>query len=565
MTSDGPGGPAASGAALPPGSPRPNGPALQATVVVPAHNAAGTLGESLAALAAQEWPGSAYEIILVDDGSTDNTAAVAEAAGVTVIRQANAGPAAARNRGAAAAQGDLLCFTDADCAPESGWLRALAGPFDDPKVAGAKGAYLTYQREIVPRFTQQEYEERYDRMAQADAIDFVDTYSAAYRKEIFAANGGFDTIFPTASVEDQEFSFRLAQKGYRLVFVPDARVYHRHNPTLQAYARRKYRIGYWKALIARWHPDRMVRDSHTPQILKAQMALAALAPLALAAAIGVSLLLGRAWRAGWAAAALVAVAFTLTTLPFLARVWRRDRAVTLPAAGLLWVRAWALGAGFAVGLVRFAAAGDSRRPALTGPQRLVKRAGDIGVGAATLALAAAPMALIALGVKLSSPGPVFFRQTRIGQGGRPFRIYKFRTMVVDAPERLAEALDLDALAEPVFKLRRDPRVTRFGAVLRRWSLDELPQLMNVLAGDMSVVGPRPEEEAVVARYSDAQRRRLVVKPGMTGPMQISGRGDLTLDQRLALELAYIDGYSLLRDLTILARTPAAVIRGNGAY
>jgi lipopolysaccharide/colanic/teichoic acid biosynthesis glycosyltransferase len=168
-------------------------------------------------------------------------------------------------------------------------------------------------------------------------------------------------------------------------------------------------------------------------------------------------------------------------------------------------------------------------------------------------------------VKLSSPGPVFFRQTRIGQGGTPFRIYKFRTMVVDAPERLAEALDLDALAEPVFKLRRDPRVTRFGAVLRRWSLDELPQLMNVLAGDMSVVGPRPEEEAVVARYSDAQRRRLVVKPGMTGPMQISGRGDLTLDQRLALELAYIDGYSLLRDLTILARTPAAVIRGNGAY
>ena len=144
-----------------------------------------------------------------------------------MICQTNAGPAAARNAGAFEARGVLLVFTDADCAPEPGWISALVAPFDVPDlrgavIAGAKGAYLTEQTGIVPRFTQLEYEDRYDRMIGAESIDFIDTYSAAYRREIFLANHGFDTIFPTASVEDQEFSFRLAEKGYRLVFVPEA-------------------------------------------------------------------------------------------------------------------------------------------------------------------------------------------------------------------------------------------------------------------------------------------------------------------------------------------------------
>ena len=138
-------------------------------------------------------------------------------------------------------------------------------------------------------------------------------------------------------------------------------------------------------------------------------------------------------------------------------------------------------------------------------------------------------------------------------------------MVCDAEARLPEVVDLNALREPVFKLPDDPRVTRVGRVLRRTSLDEAPQFLNVLRGDMSLVGPRPEEAQVVARYSDEQRRRLAVKPGITGPMQINGRGDLSLQERLRLELDYIDNYSLRRDVAIMLRTIPAIMRGDGAY
>ena len=325
----------------------------QVSVVVPAYNAAETLPACLAALAAQDAASDSYEVILVDDGSTDNTAAIAKAAGVRVIRQPNAGPAAARNRGADAACGQLLFFTDADCAPTPGWITALSAPFADPRVAGAKGAYLTRQTAVVPRFTQLEYQDRYDRMAQAETIDFVDTYSAAYRRDVFAASGGFDPTFPTASVEDQELSFRLAALGHRMVFVGAAQVYHRHNPTLRAYLRRKFLIAYWKARLARRHPDRMIHDSHTPGVLKLQMLLAPLA--AVGAGFGLlALILG--WRGAQgllSAAVLVAAAFVLSSAPFLAKVWRRDRAVLPAAVGLLWARALALGAGLLVGLLRF--------------------------------------------------------------------------------------------------------------------------------------------------------------------------------------------------------------------
>lgn len=537
------------------------------SVIVPAYNAAATLPPCLAALAAQSYPRDAYEVIVVDDGSTDNTADLARAAAVRVITQPNAGPAAARNRGAAAANGELLLFTDADCAPTPGWIAALVAPFDRPRVAGAKGTYLTHQRGVVPRFTQLEYQDRYDRMAGAATIDFVDTYSAAYRRDVFLTNRGFDTIFPTASVEDQEFSFRLAEKGYQLAFAPEACVYHQHNRTLRAYIRRKYLIGYWKALLAQWHPGRMVRDSHTPQTLKVQMGLAALTLVGL----GIVLLAwvlsaARPWLrvAEWATGG-AALAFLLTELPFLVKTWRRDRAITAPAVGLLWVRALALSAGFAVGVVHFRGRAADRQPALRGWQRAIKRLLDIVLALISLLVMALPLAVIALLVKLDSPGPAIFSQTRVGQNGRPFRIFKFRTMVDRAEALLPQLVDLDALPQPAFKLRDDPRVTRVGRFLRRWSLDEVPQLANVLRGEMSLVGPRPEQAAIVERYTDDQRRRLAVKPGMTGPMQINGRGDLAFEQRLALELDYIEQFSLRRDLTILLRTLPAVLRGNGAY
>jgi lipopolysaccharide/colanic/teichoic acid biosynthesis glycosyltransferase len=167
-------------------------------------------------------------------------------------------------------------------------------------------------------------------------------------------------------------------------------------------------------------------------------------------------------------------------------------------------------------------------------------------------------------IAIDSPGPVLFRQLRIGRGGRQFVLYKFRTMDIDAEERLGELVNLAQLEQPAFKLADDPRVTRVGHFLRRWSLDELPQFWNVLRGEMSLVGPRPEEARIVALYSDWHRRRLAVKPGMTGPMQVQGRGDLPLDQRVKLEIEYIEEYTLRRDMRILAETIPSLIKGKGA-
>jgi exopolysaccharide biosynthesis polyprenyl glycosylphosphotransferase len=196
---------------------------------------------------------------------------------------------------------------------------------------------------------------------------------------------------------------------------------------------------------------------------------------------------------------------------------------------------------------------------------MLKRALDVAVAGTMLALLAPLLLLISVLILLDSGRPVLFRQRRVGKEGKPFTVLKLRTMVVDAEQRLGELVDLEKLDEPAFKIPDDPRVTRTGRILRRSSLDELPQLVNVLRGDMSLVGPRPEEEAVVALYDERQRIRLAVKPGLTGPMQVYGRGDLTFEERLAMERDYLDNLSIAGDIAILLRTPRAMIRGEGAY
>jgi exopolysaccharide biosynthesis polyprenyl glycosylphosphotransferase len=195
----------------------------------------------------------------------------------------------------------------------------------------------------------------------------------------------------------------------------------------------------------------------------------------------------------------------------------------------------------------------------------MKRAMDVIVSATTLLLLSPVLLACALLILLDSGRPVLFRQRRAGKGGRPFKMIKFRTMVADAEQRLPELVDLSSLDQPAFKIPDDPRVTRVGRFLRRTSLDELPQLLNVLGGSMSLVGPRPEEEAVVALYDERQRSRLAIKPGVTGPMQVYGRSDLTFEERLAMERDYLDNLSIAGDIAILLRTPAAVVRGEGAY
>jgi exopolysaccharide biosynthesis polyprenyl glycosylphosphotransferase len=195
----------------------------------------------------------------------------------------------------------------------------------------------------------------------------------------------------------------------------------------------------------------------------------------------------------------------------------------------------------------------------------LKRTVDLAIGGLLLALISPLLLGCALLILFDSGRPVLFRQRRIGKGGRPFTVLKFRTMIPGAEEQLRELVDLHKLDEPAFKIADDPRVTRAGRRLRRFSLDELPQLVNVVRGQMSLVGPRPEEEAVVALYDERQRIRLAVKPGMTGPMQVYGRADLTFEERLAMERDYLDNISVAGDLAILLRTPAAIVRGDGAY
>ena len=194
----------------------------------------------------------------------------------------------------------------------------------------------------------------------------------------------------------------------------------------------------------------------------------------------------------------------------------------------------------------------------------MKRTLDVLVSGILLVLLSPLLALAALAILIDSGRPVLFRQQRAGKDGVPFAVLKFRTMVADAEDRLGELIDLSKLDEPAFKIPDDPRVTRVGRLLRRSSIDELPQLINVLRGQMSLVGPRPEEVAVVALYDKRQRGRLAIKPGLTGPMQVYGRGDLTFEERLAMERDYLDNLSLLTDLQILVRTPRAIIRGEGA-
>ncbi len=204
-------------------------------------------------------------------------------------------------------------------------------------------------------------------------------------------------------------------------------------------------------------------------------------------------------------------------------------------------------------------------PALSPAQRLAKRALDLTLGTALFIIALPVMAAVALAVWLDSGRPIIYRQPRVGEGGRLFSMYKFRTMVPDADRHLDQVIVYTPDGRPVHKRPDDPRVTRVGRFLRRWSLDELPQLVNVLKGEMSLVGPRPELPWLVERYEPWQRQRFLVPQGITGWWQVNGRSDKPMHLHTEEDLFYIRNYSLWLDIQILLRTPLAVIRRRGAF
>jgi exopolysaccharide biosynthesis polyprenyl glycosylphosphotransferase len=204
-------------------------------------------------------------------------------------------------------------------------------------------------------------------------------------------------------------------------------------------------------------------------------------------------------------------------------------------------------------------------PEFTGARRAFKSGFDKVLALSALVLTAPLLVTVAVAIRLHDGGPALFRQTRVGKDGRMFTVYKFRTMVADAEKlkaQLAESNDFDNV---LFKIRNDPRVTTVGGWLRRWSLDEMPQLLNVLRGDMSLVGPRPALPEEAAVYGDHVRRRLAVKPGITGLWQVNGRSDLSWEESVRLDLRYVENWSFALDLQILWKTCYAVVNGSGAY
>ena len=203
--------------------------------------------------------------------------------------------------------------------------------------------------------------------------------------------------------------------------------------------------------------------------------------------------------------------------------------------------------------------------AVIGSSRLFKRAFDLAVGIAMLVVSSPLWLALFVAVRLDSPGGVFFKQTRVGRRGRLFLLYKFRTMYVDAERRKAELIAQNETGGVIFKMKQDPRITRVGRLLRRSSLDELPQLLNVLKGDMSIVGPRPPVPSEVIQYTPAERRRLDAEPGLTCIWQVSGRSNIPFDGQVRLDVQYIETRSFWRDVWILLKTVPAVLLGRGAY
>lgn len=339
---------------------------LSCSVVVPVYNGAAVILRCLNALATQQPPDPTLEIIIVDDGSTDGTAAALEVwraahphVRLQIYRQVNAGPAAARNQGARLATGELLLLTDADCIPSAGWVQAFRSAFAgaNPPDA-AMGAYTSAQQTPAARFSQLEFEERYTLMQRRATIDFVATYSAAYRCSAFLEAGGFDGAFRQANNEDVELSYRLAALGKRLVFVPAATVEHEHDATWADYLHTKTGRGYWRVLVYRRFPGKGIKDSYTPQLMKAQMPLALLALLSLGAA-----LLGRTPRrlAG-------ALPFLLSTVPMLRFALQQPNpALRAAAPWVVWgslVRALAFVLGVAKALLQGGSLATQRDGAL---------------------------------------------------------------------------------------------------------------------------------------------------------------------------------------------------------
>ncbi len=313
------------------------------SVVVPARNAASTIGECLMGALSQSVPKDLYEIVVVDDGSTDRTVAIAHRLGVRVVSQPPLGIASARNTGTRAARGDLIVFLDPDCVPKLDWLAQMLAPFDDALVAGVQGAYASDQDGLVPRWIQLEFDEKYRQLGASHVVETVHCFSAAFRRKVLIDSGGFDPAM--ALGEDLDLSFRLSKGGHRLVYAPKACVYHQHGQSLRRYLERTVRHGLWLTLVYARHPDRVRGDATRSTSLAAQIPLVGLTVL--------SFVLGTRWRRLLPISGLLAATFAGSAAPSAWRARQAGNDIALAAPGIQFLRVMALGFGMAVGWLTF--------------------------------------------------------------------------------------------------------------------------------------------------------------------------------------------------------------------
>jgi len=326
------------------------------SVIIPTYNSEKTIADCIGALEKQATD-QRFEIIVVDDGSKDKTAeAVKPFKTVRFFQMAHKGPAFARDFGAKMAKGEILLFTDSDCAPEKNWIAEMVAPFSEKSVAGVSGTYRTNQKEIIARFAQYEIEARHEKMARQESIDFIGTFSAGYRKKIFSEFGGFDTSFSTSAGEDPELSFRISEAGHRMVFAPNAIVYHTHPDTVGKYLKQKFRNSYWRVYVyAKRKKTFKGGHSYTPISAILEAMFAGMSVLWLMVLISSMMAYKETNMLSIISAFMALGSLLLTTVPsysLIGHILKKDFAVGIMAPFIILARAFATAFGITLGVVR---------------------------------------------------------------------------------------------------------------------------------------------------------------------------------------------------------------------
>ena len=504
------------------------------TVIVAAYNEEPVIERRLENLLALDYPADKLDIVVTSDASTDRTHELVERFGdrVRLIVNPRGGKVAAQNRAVRETGGEIVAFSDANATWAPDALRQLVANFADPDVAYVCGRLVL---EAADGSNREGLYWRYE-LVQREAESRLGSVTGGNGSIYAVRRSDYVEVDPKWG-HDLSFPYRMVQAGRRAVYEPLAKAFEKPTPSNETEYRRKVRMfeHCWEITLRgsmlKRLPFGYLVEVISHRLLRYGSGLLHLVLLATSLALVGE---GLVYQLVLGAQLLLLVA---------AAARRRDRA--LLHARHLGDRRLALEL---PPPRRARDVGGGGGDALSG----LNRALDVAIAGAGLAITSPLLAAAALAVKLDGGGPVLFKQTRVGKDGRDFELLKLRTMVVGAEQQGAGyAVD-----------KGDSRITRAGRFLRRTSLDELPQLWNVVRGDMSLIGPRPTLRYQVERYSERQRRRLEVLPGITGWAQIHGRASLSWDERIELDVWYVDHRSPRTDLLILLRTPLALFGGT---